>query len=114
MRRQMTKLKSSILDNENSREEYINRTDIIQKGHFKLSSGNHSDYYINKDLLNTQPGNKNLITSQMAYYLHNVKEENNVELITGPAVAGIVWASPVADKLNLPFIYPSIVVLWSE
>ncbi len=81
--------------------EHINK--IIKNGHFKLSSGRHSDKYINKDELFF-----NLPT--MYTVLKKTKDVafsfNRTQLITGPAMAGAILAAHVAYSLRIPYVYP--------
>jgi orotate phosphoribosyltransferase len=78
---------------------------VVKKGHFILRSGMHSDTYINKD---------DIVLSTMAYIgvitqlsnLIDLNVQNNFDVISGPAVAGICFAAPVAIKMGIPFTYP--------
>lgn len=86
---------------------------IIRKGHFLLSSGRHSDIYIDKDMVYRSP----LFTETIrqlaeACYQFSATPTKGL-VITGPAVAGAVLAAPVWYKLNniswkpdITFVYP--------
>jgi len=65
----------------------------IQHGHFALTSGRHSDQYINKDALFRSPL-FNSIIFQLADVCHSFPI-NSTTIITGPAVAGAILAAPV-------------------
>jgi len=79
-------------------EEY----NVILKGHFKLTSGRHSDTFINKDRIFSVNTMFQSVIFNMAEELKNV----NVGAITGPAIAGAVLAGPISCVLNKDFIYP--------
>ena len=77
---------------------------IIKKGHFLLSDGGHAENYINKDKICTIPA----LYSEVIQHLFNtlIPELDNFDIITGPAVAGVVYASPVAFCCHKMFVYP--------
>lgn len=87
---------------------------IVKKDHYKLTSGNHSDLYCSKDAINLHP----LLRTEVLVNLSKMAGKFIVDLnfqpheyaekvvITGPAVAGAIWAAPVAGKWQLPFVYP--------
>lgn len=77
---------------------------IVKEGHFRLTSGDHSDKYINKDEIHHYPNIYRAVIQEYVNYIRNVFKD--VEVITGPAVAGAVIARSVADKMILPFAYP--------
>ena len=77
---------------------------IIRSGHFKLSSGRHSDTYIQKDLIHLYPRLYNNINYTFYNIIkHSLKDFN---LITGPPLAGAFFAKTLAYDCNKPFIYP--------
>lgn len=91
-------------------KEKLKSYNIIKEGHFQLTSGYHSNYYINKDKIWHYP----ILYSNIIYEFYKdiynylissigAFEKNFV--ITGPAVSGSVWASLLAYKLSIPFAY---------
>lgn len=94
-------------------KEWLGRWDIIKTGHFMLTSGRHSDIYCNKDLINPNPLVREAVTMDLTTVVeHDVinqvapNEVSSKIIITGPAVAGAIWALPVANALGTAFVYP--------
>lgn len=85
---------------------------VLKQGHWKLRSGNHSNIYCNKDAINQHPNLKYTIATRLQVMVlrflsanyTNIDDENIV--ITGPAIAGAIWAAPVAKDMMMPFVYP--------
>lgn len=69
---------------------------VLTDDHFVLTSGNHSDVYINKDAL--LPWTEKM--SQVGRLLAQRFVEEEVEVVVGPATAGIVIAQWVAYHLS--------------
>lgn len=89
-------------------EEFV-KHGIIKKGHFLLSSGKHAEYYVDKDKICTIPLLYNEVIQQLSNMLMSdmlMSEWNKIDVITGPAVAGIAYAAPVAYYLRKKFVYP--------
>lgn len=81
---------------------------IIKCGHFKLTSGKHSEYYINKDAIYCSPHLFRKITDQLRRLLTS-KLDIDAEwegVITGLAIAGAILAAPIANQLSVKFVYP--------
>ena len=77
---------------------------IVLEGHFNLSSGRHSNLYINKDLIYS---NKSLFSKVGMDLIELIKENfDDFDIITGPAIAGAILAAPIALVLNKTFVYP--------
>ncbi|MDF1544106.1 MAG: orotate phosphoribosyltransferase [bacterium] len=88
----------------------MNQSEIIQlfessnallRGHFKLTSGRHSDVYYEKFTLLKQPAICTRICEQMA----NDFRDFGAETIVGPTTGGIIIAYDVGRYLQLPSIY---------
>jgi len=75
---------------------------VILKGHFKLTSGRHSDRFVNKDRIFSISTMFSAVIYNMAAELKN----ENVGIITGPAIAGAILAGPISLTINKDFIYP--------
>lgn len=79
---------------------------VLYDGHFKLTSGNHSDKYFNKDLLWLYPRLREKLISELRDLLLNKYAYNELDFImTAPATAGSLWACAVARMFGKPFIY---------
>lgn len=77
--------------------------DVLLNGHFVLSSGRHAKQYINKDRIFSIPSLFWKVVESMVVTTPNT---DNIDIITGPAIAGAVLASNVAMRLNKIFVYP--------
>lgn len=77
---------------------------VIKTGHFKLTSGKHSNQYINKDDIYSNPMLFLKVMEAMYSQLNEYKDIFNV--ITGPAVAGAILAAPIALVMHKIFVYP--------
>jgi orotate phosphoribosyltransferase len=81
--------------------------EIILQGHFKLTSGLHSDLYVQKDRIWAHPNLRNIIIEELLTKLDDFVIRFHVHdvIITGPAQAGIPWAAIIADSIHRPFAY---------
>jgi len=64
----------------------------IVPGHFILSSGLHSDTYINKDMVYLFPN----IISDLCYEIANHFKYHQIDAVVGPAMGGIIMSQWVA------------------
>jgi orotate phosphoribosyltransferase len=92
------------MDNSNYLQDFIDAKAIL-KGHFKLSSGLHSDTYIQcaKVLMNPPIANKfcQIIAKKITDKLGN----NFADIVVSPAMGGVVVGYEMARCLNLPAIF---------
>jgi orotate phosphoribosyltransferase len=86
--------------------EAFKQNNIIEKGHFVLRSGLHSDTYIRKTKIITNSYLYNEVTRLLADEVTRIFKLNEYDIITGPAVAGLCFAAPVAIELGKPLIFP--------
>jgi len=70
-------------------------------GHFKLTSGKHSDIYYEKFMILKQPR----LCEKVCVGMAKLFENNNVELVVGPTTGGIIIAYEVAKYLGVDSIY---------
>lgn len=73
----------------------------ILKGHFKLTSGRHSDRYIEKFRLLENPIALDKICSSIAQLYKNMK----IDLVVSAAIGGILIAGGVGRHLNVKHIF---------
>jgi orotate phosphoribosyltransferase len=71
------------------------RTGVMKEGHFKLTSGRHSDRYMQCAQLFQYPEDSMQVCTEIARFFR----EKNVTLVAGPALGGIVMAYEVARIL---------------
>ena len=70
---------------------------VITDSHFVLTSGRHSDLYINKDAL--YPHTES--TSEVGKLFAAKFDEQNIEVVVGPALGGIILSQWTAYHLSL-------------
>jgi orotate phosphoribosyltransferase len=73
----------------------------VRRGHFKLTSGLHSDTYIQTALVLEHP----YMTKAMASAGAERFQRDDVDVVISPAVGAIVFGYAVADQLGARFIY---------
>ena len=76
-------------------------TGAILEGHFLLTSGRHSDKYIEKFRLIEQPKSLDFVCSSMADLYRN----EQINIVLGAAVGGILISGGVGQKLNVKHIF---------
>jgi orotate phosphoribosyltransferase len=81
--------------------ELFKKSNALLNGHFKLTSGRHSDIYYEKFTLLKQPAICTQICRQMA---ENFKD-SSAETVVGPTTGGIIIAYDVARYMGLEAIY---------
>jgi len=79
----------------------LEETKALQTGHFKLSSGLHSEGYVQCALLLKDPVLANKVCSALAEKFKDEKPE----IVVGPALGGVIAAYEVARNLGLPGIF---------
>ena len=94
-----------MLDNDTAllKELYDNK--IVEKGHHVLRSGKHSDTYINKTKITLNAKLFTRIVHRLAIQIEIHYKDNDYDLITGPAVAGMSFVSRLTLILNKPFVF---------
>jgi orotate phosphoribosyltransferase len=77
-------------------------TQAIRTGHFQLTSGRHSDTYIQCARVLEYPRLTNLLAAEAASRL---PKDCKPTLVASPAVGGILYGFAVAAALDLPLIF---------
>ncbi len=73
----------------------------LQEGHFLLTSGRHSNQYIQCAQVLQYPS----YTEKLASHIAQKFREDDVEMVIGPAMGGIIVAYEVARQLNVPAVF---------
>lgn len=73
----------------------------LLEGHFMLTSGRHSNQYMQCAKVLQYPD----YTEKLARQIAEKYREDNIELVIGPAMGGIIVAYEVARQLNVPAIF---------
>jgi len=82
--------------------EALTDSGAIRTGHFQLTSGLHSDKYVQCARVLEYPE----ITTKLAHEMVDRLPENiNVDLVVAPAVGGIIIGFAVAQALNVRYIF---------
>ena len=77
------------------------KTGAILGGHFLLTSGLHSDKYVEKFRLIENPESLNFVCSSMA----ETYKDKNIDVVLGAAIGGILIAGGVGKHLNVKHIF---------
>ena len=81
--------------------EIFKRTGVMQEGHFRFTSGRHSDNYMQCARLFEFPSDSVVICSDVAEFFR----DKGIDLVVGPALGGIIMAYEVAKLLNVRNIF---------
>jgi len=82
-------------------EDVLRESKALLKGHFLLTSGRHSEYYVEKIKIINNPKFVDILCEKLAEQLRSIE----CDLIVGPAYGGIVLAYEVAKKLGKRFVF---------
>jgi orotate phosphoribosyltransferase len=81
--------------------EKLSASGALKAGHFVLSSGRHSDQYIEKFDLLRQPG----ITSEVCRIISDRFLDHEIDVVVGPTTGGMILAFEVARQLGVAAAY---------
>jgi orotate phosphoribosyltransferase len=81
--------------------ERLTRAGALLEGHFALSSGRHSDRYVQCALLLAQPAEAAAVCAELADRLADTKPD----VVVGPALGGVIVAHEVARRLGTPALF---------
>jgi orotate phosphoribosyltransferase len=73
----------------------------IRSGHFRLSSGKHSDLFVQSALILMWPG----IAERLGHELGGRFASARPSIVLGPAMGGVIIGHEIARKLNVPMVY---------
>lgn len=89
-----------MLSKEEALEIFIN-SGALMEGHFKLTSGRHSNRFIQCAQLQKYPDLNEKVTANLAEQFKN----DNIDIVIGPAMGGIIAAYELAKQLGKPGIF---------
>jgi orotate phosphoribosyltransferase len=81
--------------------ETLRNSGALKEGHFVLSSGRHSDRYIEKFDLLRQP----TATSEVCRFIAEHFRDQQIDVIVGPTTGGVILAFEVARQLGVAAAY---------
>ncbi len=75
----------------------LEKTGVLQTGHFLLTSGKHSNKYIQCAKIFMHPD----ISTEISKDLAGKYEGHDIDIVVGPAIGGIIMAYEVARQLDV-------------
>jgi len=81
--------------------DIFRQSDALLEGHFKLSSGKHSDIYYEKFNILKKP----VLCEKVCNELGRLFQKENIQLVIGPTTGGVIIAYEVAKYLGVDSIY---------
>ena len=81
--------------------ELLVKKGAVMSGHFVLTSGLHSNQYIEKFRVLEDPNSLKMICKSMA----ELYRDSSVDIVVSAAIGGILISSGVADELNVNGIF---------
>lgn len=81
--------------------EILERTGALLKGHFQLSSGMHSDSYVQCALALRDPRDAERIGRELTALFGGTR----VDLVAGPAMGGVILAHEAARAAGVPSVF---------
>jgi orotate phosphoribosyltransferase len=81
---------------------YMDANALLQ-GHFKLSSGNHSEYYLQSAKVLEQPKTANLLATALAEQIKASGLE--IDTVCAPALGGLIAGYALAQALDCRYIF---------
>lgn len=82
-------------------EAILRESGALMEGHFLLTSGRHSQFYVEKFRLLEQPR----LTSQLCAELARRFKDDGIQCVVGPVTGGIILAFEVARQLGCRAVY---------
>ncbi|MCH8288597.1 MAG: orotate phosphoribosyltransferase [Candidatus Marinimicrobia bacterium] len=82
-------------------EDLFVESGALKEGHFKLTSGLHSSRYVDKFKILSKPRLASPLLTEMAERW----KSNDIELVVGPAVGGIILSYEIARQLGCDGIF---------
>lgn len=76
----------------------------LQKGHFILSSGLHSDTYLNKSIVSMYPDRTEKLCRALAQKAREAFG-GDIDFVVSPAMGAIIYGYETARHLGLPFMF---------
>jgi orotate phosphoribosyltransferase len=82
-------------------EQLLKQSGALLEGHFLLTSGRHSQFYVEKFRLLEQPR----VTSALCGEIARRFRDDDIECVIGPVTGGIILAFEVARQLSCRAVY---------
>ncbi|MBQ9625064.1 MAG: orotate phosphoribosyltransferase [Clostridia bacterium] len=82
-------------------EQIFKDTGVMLEGHFLLTSGRHSDKYMQCARLFEYPKYSEMLSKQVA----EMFADTEIDLVVGPAIGGIIMAYEVARQIGVKNVF---------
>lgn len=80
--------------------DLLKKNEVFKEGHFVLSSGKESDYYIDMKKAITEPE----ILSAVSKLIYELIKEDNINKVAGPALGAVPIATAISLEANIPLL----------
>jgi orotate phosphoribosyltransferase len=87
--------------NKKTMNEILEKTGVLQSGHFLLTSGKHSNKYMQCAKIFQHPD----ISAEISKDLAEKYDSYDIDIVIGPAVGGIILAYEVARQLEVRALF---------
>jgi orotate phosphoribosyltransferase len=84
-------------------EQIYKDSNALLEGHFKLSSGNHSQFYLQSAKVLEDPKRAKLLATELAKQIKEAGLE--VDAVCSPALGGLIAGYALAEALDVRFIF---------
>lgn len=81
--------------------ELLVETEVIQEGHFVLSSGRHADLYMQCAKVLQYPDKAAVLAAEIA----KKWQDEEIDVVIGPALGGVVLSYAVAEELGVRSLF---------
>ena len=81
--------------------EILKEIEVMLEGHFLLTSGRHSDKYMQCAKLFQYPKYSEMFSKELCDHF----KKENIDIVVGPAIGGIILAYEVSRQLNVKNVF---------
>ena len=81
------------------------QTGALLEGHFVLSSGLHSEIYLQSAIVLSIPKYLKIVSSTLAKSIEKSVKREFIDLIVSPAMGGVIIGSKIGEQLNKKAIF---------
>lgn len=94
-----------MLSNNESNIKVLRENNALLEGHFILSSGLHSQYYVQCAQIFSIPHIAEQLCKQLVDKIKNTIDINDIDKIVSPAMGGVIIGYEIARQLNKPNLF---------
>ena len=89
------------MSNQERVKQILKEINVLQEGHFLLTSGRHSNQYMQCARILEYPN----YTMELSSSLVEAFKDDNIDLVIGPAMGGIIFAYEIARQLGVKNLF---------